>query len=176
MKNDINWRAEDTAAELEYRYQAERASELQPRWQALWLLRQGYPRQTVARFVGITPRTLRTWLAWYNNGGCAEVARHRLGAGNGQECRLTDDQLGELAAWAAFGQLETYDEACKWVADTWQVHYSYDGMRSLLNRIGIYPRVPRPLAVQTDLAAQEAWKKGGCVKRCLREKRLALHG
>ena len=54
--------------------------------------------------------------------------------------------------------------------------YTYDGMRNLLDRIGIHPRVPRPLAVPADLAAQEAWQKGGCVKRSVCTKRLAPRG
>lgn len=176
MEDYIAWRADDTEDELRYRYRSERVSELRPRWQALWLLRQGYSRKHVVQYVGIHPRTLCEWIAWYTRGGCAEVARHRLGAGNGQACWLTDDQLDELAAWAGFGALPTYEDARQWVAGTWQVSYSYDGIRTLLNRIGIHPRVPRPLAVQADLDAQAAWKKGGCVRRCVRATRRALRG
>jgi transposase len=176
MAYDIDWQAQDTVDEFWYRYQTEPESEVKPRWQALWLLRQGYPRRTVAHFVGINPRTLRDWIAWYTCGGCAEVTRHRLGAGNGLICRLTEDQLQEFAAWAGFGQLATYEEARQWVADTWQVQYTYDGIRSLCHRCGVYPRVPRPFAVDADLARQDAWKKGGCGTRCSRTTRLALRG
>ena len=98
MEDHIAWRAHDTADELGYRYQSEHLSELRPRWQALWLLRQGYTRKTVVDLVWIHPRTLRDWIAWYNLGGCEEVAQHRLGAGNGPPCRLTYEQLDELAA------------------------------------------------------------------------------
>jgi transposase len=176
MESALAWHAGDTTDELEYRYHAEPVPALRPRWQALWLLRQGYPRKTVARLVGINPRTLRDWIAWYRIGGCAEVARHRLGTGNGQACRLTEEQLAELAAWAADGTFYTYADARQWVADTWQVYYTYDGMRSLLDRMGIHPRVPRPLAGAADLAAQEAWKKGGSVRRSARSKRLTPRG
>ncbi|MHB9134454.1 MAG: helix-turn-helix domain-containing protein [Armatimonadota bacterium] len=64
MGSDIAWHAEDTSDELEYRYHTEPISVLRPRWQALWLLRQGYTRKTVAHLVGINPRTLRDWIAW----------------------------------------------------------------------------------------------------------------
>ncbi|MHB9134455.1 MAG: helix-turn-helix domain-containing protein [Armatimonadota bacterium] len=104
------------------------------------------------------------------------MARHRLGAGNGQLCRLTEEQLAELAAWAADGTFYTYEDARQWVADTWHVLYTYDGIRSLLDRIGIHPRVPRPLAGAADLAAQEAWKKGGSVRHCVHNTRLAPRG
>jgi transposase len=176
MECNIVWRTQDTISELAYRYQSEPVAALRSRWQALWLLRQGYTRKTVAHLVGINPRTLRDWLAWYKGGGCAEVALHQRGAGNGQRCRLTEEQLAELAAWAATGAFYTYTDAQHWVADTWQVVYTYDGIRSLVNRIGIHPRVPRPLATQADRAVQEAWNKGGCARRCVRKRRRALRG
>lgn len=176
MSQGINWRAEDTASELGYRFSHEVASDLRLRWQALWLLRQGYTRRAVVQALGIHPRTLCDWIAWYHIGGCAEVVRHRLGAGNGQACRLTGEQLAELAAWAAEGTFYTYDAARQWIAATWQVHYTYDGMRSLFARIGIHPRVPRPLAAQADLAAQDAWKKGGYARRFVRKPRRVPRG
>jgi transposase len=176
MSQGIDWRAEDTESELGYRFHHEPAPDLRPRWQALWLLRQGYTRKAVVQALGIHPRTVCDWIAWYQSGGCAEVAWHRLGQDNGHPCRLTIEQQAELAAWAADGTFYTYEDARQWVADTWQVSYSYDGIRSLLNRIGIHPRVPRPLAAQANLAAQEAWKKGGCVRRFVRTTRRALRG
>jgi len=176
MAQEIDWRADDTEHELGYRYAHETCLELRARWHALWLLRQGYSRQAVVQALGIHRCTLNTWVAWYRLGGCAEVARHQLGAGNGRACRLTDEQLAELAAWAADGTFYTYEDARHWVAEHWHVVYTYDGMRSLLDRIGIHPRVPRPLAAQADRAAQEAWKKGGCVRRSVRRTRLGPRG
>lgn len=79
MHSQISWREEDSERELWYRYQSESAPELRPRWQALWLLRQGYTRKSVVHVLGINPRTLRDWLSWYQTGGCAEVAWHRRG-------------------------------------------------------------------------------------------------
>jgi transposase len=176
MERGITWRAEDTESELAYRYRTEQAAELCRRWHALWLLRQGHTRQAVTRILGINPRTLYDWIAWYQDGGCPAIARHRQGWHIGHHCRLTDDQLAELAAWAADGQFYTYEEAQQWIAETWQVRYTYDGVRSLLNRLGIYPRVPRPLAANTDLTEQDAWKKGGCERRCVLNTRLAPRG
>jgi transposase len=176
MEYGITWRAEDMESELAYRYHAEQAPALRLRWHALWLLRQGYSRQTVARLLGINPRTLYDWIAWYQDGGCQAVANHHQGWHTGHGCRLTDDQLAELAAWAADGTFYTYEDAQHWIAETWQVEYTYDGVRSLLNRIGIYPRVPRPLARDADLTVQEAWKKGGCGGHYVRKTRLVPRG
>ena len=38
--------------------------------------------------------------------------------------------------------------------------YSYWGTRSLLDRLHIHAKVPRPFNPQTDPAAQAAWKQG----------------
>lgn len=165
MAPGVRWRDGDSVTELGARLARETAVDLRLRWQALWLLRQGYARRAVVQALGVHPRTLCAWVAWYQTGGCAEVARHRLGAGNGQTCRLTDEQLAELAAWAGDGLFYTYADARQWVEEAWGVAYSYDGIRSLLNRIGIAPRVPRPLAGQADLDAQDAWKRGACRRR-----------
>ena len=176
MARHIVWHEADSANELWYRYQSETIRELRLRWHALWLLRQGYTRNAVIQALGINPRTLRDWIGWYQTGGCAEVAHHRSGRRAAYPCRLSVEQQAELAAWAADGLFYTVKEARQWVADTWLVVYSYDGMRTLLDRIGIHPRVPRPLAVQADVAAQEAWKKGGCWTRCVRRRRLTPRG
>jgi hypothetical protein len=47
--------------------------------------------------------------------------------------------------------------------DLW-VEYKLKGMYSLLKRLKGKKKVPRPLATNTSLAAQEAWKRGtgGC--------------
>lgn len=62
MSQDIAWRAEDTESELGYRLVHETIPELRLRWQALWLLRQGYTRQAVVQALGIHRCTLeRVW-------------------------------------------------------------------------------------------------------------------
>lgn len=176
MGSHIVWREEDSANELWYQYQHETIPALRPRWQALWLLRQGYTRNAVVQALGINPRTLRDWIGWYQTGGCAAITRHRQGRREEYPCRLSVEQQAELAAWAADGLFYTIEDARRWVAETWQVAYTYDGMRTLLDRIGIHPRVPRPVAVQADVTAQEAWKKGGCWTRSARRRQLIPRG
>lgn len=158
----IQWRDEDTVETLLARYRAEKVLELRPRWQALWLLRRGKSRSEVADVLGIHPRTLRDWVAWYRKGGCAAVAQHREGGRTGSVPRLTAEQLGEISERAARGELRTIGEAGEWVKDEFSVTYTYWGIRSVLDRLHIHPREPRPLAGKADLTVQDAWKKGGC--------------
>jgi len=161
----IAWRATDTVAELAYRYHTETKVDRQVRWHALWLLRRGLARAAVCDLLDINPRTLRDWIAWYRQGGCAGVARHQRGGCQGASSRLSLEQLAELAAWIGTGMFRTIEEVRQWVQATWGVRYTYWGMRSLLDRLKIHAKMPRPLAVTADLVAQEAWKKGGRLKR-----------
>lgn len=165
-RGEIVWRAEDSEAELGYRYRAEAHADLRFRWHALWLLRRGMRRADVCEVIGCAARALRTWIGWYREGGCAAIAHHRRGNRHPKACRLSVEGQAELAAEAAAGALPRVADAQRWAATAHGVTYSYWGMRSLLDRLRIHRRVPRPLAVQGDLAAQEAWKKGGSRKRC----------
>ena len=42
-----------------------------------------------------------------------------------------------------------------------RVAYTYNGLFTLLARLGVHPKVPRPQADKADPALQDAWKKGG---------------
>ena len=158
----IQWREEDTVEALLVRYRAEKVLELRPRWQALWLLRRGKLRSEVADFLGIHPRTLRDWVAWYRQGGCAAVAQHREGGRGGGMPRLTAEEIEQVRERAARGELRTIGEAGEWVKQEFGATYTYWGIRSVLDRMQVHPRVPRPLAAKADPAVQEAWKRGGC--------------
>jgi transposase len=136
--------------------------ELRARWQALWLLRRGKSRAEVVDFLGINPRTLRDWIAWYRQGGCDGVAQHREGGRRGRSSWLTAEQLGQIRERAAQGELRTIGEAGEWVKQEFGVAYTYWGIRSVLDRLQIHQRQPRPLAAEADLTVQEAWEKGGC--------------
>ena len=65
-----------------------------------------------------------------------------------------------MTAETARGRIRTVGEAVRWVEWQFGVRYTAWGMRSLLQRLTIGPKVPRPLAAQADLEAQEAWKRG----------------
>src|SRR4029453_11976118 len=68
---------------------------------------------------------------------------------------------GEGGDGAGGGRFRPAAEVVRWVAEHFGVGYTVSGMHQLLRRLRCKPKVPRPLAEKADLAAQEAWKKGG---------------
>jgi len=157
----VVWDAADSEAALRAAYRAERDVAVRQRFHALWLLRSGARRMDeVAGVVGTSYRTLQRWVAWYRAGGLEAVRTHRMG-GYGQPARLTAAQQEQLAQEVATGRFRNAVAMRAWVAETFGVTYTEGGMYSLLERLRCKPKVPRPLHEKANLAAQEAWKRGG---------------
>jgi transposase len=154
----IAWQEDEATLWQQYRH--EREGELRPRWQALWLLRQGRRLGEVAPLVGVQYRTVQQWVAWYRHGGVAEVRRHRHGGRQGGPRRLTPEQEAALGAQAAQEGFATVGEVAAWVERQWGIRYTYWGMRHVVQRLGLKKKVPRPLAAKASLPEQEAWKGG----------------
>ena len=100
------------------------------------------------------------WLNWYRTGGLAEVQAHRLGVAGGVVARISLEQQDLLAAEAGFGGFRSIAEAQTWMREQLGITYTYWGARSLLDRLKIHAKVPRPVNPKTDPDAQAAWKKG----------------
>jgi transposase len=98
-------------------------------------------------------------VAWYRDGGLALVRQRRSG-GIGQSSCLSAAAQEHVAQEVATGRLRTGVEIRDWIAQTCQVEYTVGGVYTLLGRLGCRPKVPRPIHPKTDLARQEAWKKG----------------
>ncbi len=96
--------------------------------QGLWLMRQGRYIRDVAAALGCHPRTVQDWIAWYRQGGLAEVLRHRRGGRNSQRCRLSQEKIAELKQKAAEGQFHRVQDAVDWVKERYQVTYTWSGM------------------------------------------------
>jgi transposase len=156
----VDWA--ETAAELEGRYRAERDVERRKRLGALWRVRAGDRVAAAGRVAGVGGRTVERWLAWYRAGGLADVLRRTPGHGaTGQPHRLTAEQRAGLLEEAGRGGFRTSEEARAWVAAEYGVAYRPGGFSTSLRRLGVRPRVPRPVAEKADPARQEAWKAGG---------------
>jgi transposase len=156
----VEWR--ETAEELERRYRAERDVERRKRLGALWLVRREGRVAEAGRLVGVGERTVFRWLAWYRAEGLDGVLGRVPGHGaQGAPHRLTPGQRAGLLGRVGQGDFRTYEEARAWVEDTYGVSYRPGGFWGALHRLGVHPKVPRPVAEKADPAAQEAWKRGG---------------
>jgi transposase len=156
----IEW--QESAEELYERYRTETDVQRRKRLHALWRVREGSSETEAAHQAGIGRRTLARWLGWYREGGLAEVLRRVPGhAATGVEGWLSPAQLRELYERTAQGQFQSTPEVQAWVEEHWGVSYRYHGMYSLLARLSIHPKVPRPQAEKADPKKQRAWKRGG---------------
>jgi transposase len=152
----------ETSAELEPRYRAERDVERRKRLGALWRVRAGDRVVDAGRLAGVGERTVFRWLGWYRSEGLDGVLRRVPGHGAvGQPHRLTAEQRGGVLARCARGEFRTFEEARAWVEAAYGVAYRPGGFHTALRRLGVRPKVPRPVAEKADPAAREAWKQGG---------------
>jgi transposase len=154
----IDWQEdEQTLYEL---YKQERDHQNRTRLQSLWLLRQGRRMKEAAAIVGVHYRTMQEWVAWYRQGGVAEVLSRRHGGHGGQSSRLTPEQKEALKERASQGEFRTIWDGVDWVKEIFGVEYSYWGMRWVFDRLELEKKVPRRIAPQASAEEQEAWKKG----------------
>ncbi len=155
----IKW--QESAEELCIHYRGEPDLARRKRLQVLWQVRRGVPAHEAAQEAGVGVRTVTRWLDWYRQDGLAAVLRRVPGHGaRGSAGRLTPEQTAQLLEQTRQGRFRTYDDARQWVAETLDVHYSYQGMYSVLARLSVHPKVPRPMAEKADAAAQASWKRG----------------
>jgi transposase len=155
----IPW--QEDAEQLRQLYHQEHDPELRPRLHALWLLRQGQSLRDTAALLDVHYVTAQQWIAWYRQGGVAEVRRHKRGNATGMPPRLTAEQLAAIRAAASAGTFHTAQDLTTWVREHLGVTYTRWGIYSLLRRHGYKAKVPRPISARTTPEEQEAWKKGG---------------
>ena len=159
-KVSIDWAVDDTADALHQQYRAEKVTEVRTRLHALWLLRQGRGPTAVAAAVGVGRNAVQRWLRWYRAGGL-EAVRSRRRGGPGKPSFLTQAQEQQVVAEAATGAFATAQAVRDWIEEQFGVVYTRDSMYTLLPRLGIRLKVPRPRHAKRDPQAQAAWKKGG---------------
>lgn len=159
-KTAVVWAVEDTAAALHAQYRAEPMPEVRTRLHALWRLRLGEGPTVAASVVGVGRRSVQRWLGWYREGGLAAVRSRRRG-GPGKPSFLTQDQEAQVVAEAATGVFGTAQAVRDWIEERFGVAYTVAGIYTLLERLRIRLKTPRPRHTKADPQAQESWKKGG---------------
>ncbi|HET7034649.1 MAG TPA: winged helix-turn-helix domain-containing protein [Thermomicrobiaceae bacterium] len=156
----VDWA--ESAEDLYQRFTVEQDLPRRKRVQALWLGRSGRSVAEASQVAGVGERSLQRWVSWYRQGGLAAVLARVPGQGaRGNPSRLTAAQQEALLAEVGTGRFRTHAAAQQWVDATFGVRYSYHGLWSLLDRLGVHPKVPRPKAAKADPDVQAAWKKGG---------------
>lgn len=158
-KLQVEW--QESVEQLQSMYKAERDSQNRQRLQALWLVRNQQTLKATARVIGVHERTVQEWVTWYRNGGVRAVLSKRNGGQGGPRAWLNTEQEQALRAQADAGAFRAIAEAVDWVKQSFQIQYSYWGMRSVFDRLQLKKKVPRPSNPKASAAAQEAWKKGG---------------
>lgn len=159
----VEWQEDE--ASLKELYQQEKDYQNRTRLQTLWYLRRGRTIGETAELVGVHYRTVQEWVAWYRQGGVAEVLSHRHGGSRAQARRLTVAQEAELKGLAEAGKIRTIWDGVHWAEEKHGVVYTYWGMRGVFYRLKLGKKVPRPRNPKASAVQQELWKKGGSVLR-----------
>jgi len=154
----IEWQEDE--ATLRQLYLAEEDAQNRTKLQALWQLRRGRTVAEVAEMIGKHARTVQDWIAWYRQGGIAEVLRRRQGGHGGKQSRLSAEQMAALKAEASAGKVRCIQDGVRWAQEQHRVTYTYWGMRGVFERLDLRKKVPRPRNPQASAEQQEAWKKG----------------
>jgi transposase len=154
----IDWQ-EDEAA-LKAAYQNEQNATVKTRLHLLWLVRQGHLLTQAAPLVGVHYRTAQEWIAWYKQGGLAQVKARKRG-GVGRQPRLNPEQKEALLAKARGEGLVSVKDGLRFVQEQFGVTYTESGMNKVFSALELRKKVPRPRNAKASQEVQESYKKGG---------------
>jgi transposase len=124
----------------------------------------GHSRRVAAQAGGMERQTLRDWVIRSNADGLTGLAdRPRPG----RRPRLAEAQLSEVAKWVEDGPDRKTDGVVRWrgadlgdrIAAKFHVHLDERSVGKLLKKRNFSSMSGRPLHPQSDLEAQEAFKK-----------------
>jgi transposase len=124
----------------------------------------GHSRLVAAQAGGMDRQTLRDWVIRYNADGLAGLAdRPRPG----RQPRLTEAQRSEVAQWVEDGPDLKTDGVVRWrcadlrdrIAAKFNIHLHERSVGKLLKKLNFSSMSGRPVHPQSDLAAQETFKK-----------------
>jgi transposase len=124
----------------------------------------GHSRRLAAQAGGMDRQTLRDWVIRYNADGLAGLAdRPRPG----RQPRLAEAQRREVAKWVEDGPDLKTDGVVRWrcadlrdrIAAKFDVHLHERSVGKLLKKLNFSSMSVRPVHPQSDLEAQQAFKK-----------------
>ena len=131
---------------------------------AIAMVLDGYSREAAAQACGMDRQTLCDWVHRYNEAGLKGLADR---ARSGRPASLTQAEEEEVAAWVEEGADLARDGVVRFrrvdlrdrIAGRFGVYLHASSVGKLLRRLGYRRLSARPLHPQTDLDAQEIFKK-----------------
>ena len=134
------------------------------RMQAAAMFEESKPSTQIAAELRVSPKSVREWRRRWVAGETEALASSGPG---GSDCKLSDEQLGELAGLLDRGPVEQGWQDARWtltrVAEAIErrfgVSYTLRGVSYLLHRIGYSQQVPTRRAIERDPAAIAAWHR-----------------
>lgn len=148
---------------------------------AIAMVLDGQSRELAAKAGGLDRQSLRDWVHRYNAEGVAGLKDRSR---SGRPPRLSDEQQAEVADWVDEGpKLET-DGVVRWrridlqrrIEQRFAVSLHERTVGKLLHKLKFSCISGRPLHPQSDLAAQEAFKKTSPSTHARRSHRTSLAG
>lgn len=156
----VEW--QESAEELKQKYRTEKHPQRRERLFAFWHLSQGKQIKEVSEMTATPERVIQRWVSWYRESGLEEVMSRITGHGTlGVPAYLSAVQQKALVARVKLGDFRTVWEGIAWVEARWSIHYSYEGMRSVMKRNQLVLKVPRPQSAKADPQQQADWQKKG---------------
>jgi transposase len=148
-----------TTEQLAARYKASTDAATARRWQLIWLLSRGAPRDEAADVVGISSRWASRLIARYNAAGAAGLADRRHdnpGHAPLLDAAQTAALTRALAAPPGDGGVWTGRKVAEWMATHAGVTTHPQRGVVYLRRLGRTPQVPRPSHVHAATAEEQA--------------------
>ena len=155
--------AHHTVAELRTLIRKERRGKIARRLQAILKAREGLPSEEIAPLVQMSERTVRHWVASYNQ---QQLAGLEDRPGRGRKKPLTLEQEEQLKARVRAGAMEA-DGVCtlrgedlrQILKSEFNVVRGLQATYNLLHALGFSVLQPRPKHPKADPEAQKAFKK-----------------
>jgi transposase len=134
------------------------------RMQAAAMFEESKPSTQIAAELRVSPKSVREWRRRWVAGGTEALTSPGPG---GSDCKLSEEQLGELADLLDRGPVEQGWADARWtlarVAEVIErrfgVSYTLRGVSYLLHRIGYSQQVPTRRAIERDPAAIATWHR-----------------
>ncbi|MDQ6905268.1 MAG: helix-turn-helix domain-containing protein [Chloroflexota bacterium] len=155
----------ETIEELREYEQRLRGTPAAPRVQMLRLLKSGEATNVpqVAALVGYSPRHIQRWWQTYRRQGLATLGHVYHPAG--KPARLTEEAWAGLQGELEAGRIGGQEEARRYLAETWGVHYqSIHGISYQFKRRKVKWKTGRRRHAKADATAQAAFQQSSPIR------------